>query len=111
MNKKNNSSFIGITGVHLERSPLGWEISAEFRYQSLKNDVVEISLILPNETKKNFTSVDATQGNIVSKISSRFIIPQWDLNRNDLIKLQGRLDESPSIFSFCFHPEEIVPAY
>jgi hypothetical protein len=107
---ENNESepFLGIDKVRVtEENPMGSGLVAELRYKSPKDDLVILSVKLPDETKESFTEVKTMQ-EVAPKRSSIFFIP-YQLKGK--ITLEGRLGKSKAIYSFFFRHGEIIPAF
>ena len=92
-----NDSFLGITSVSMEETPVGWEITAEFRYKCRNNDVITFVVELPGKKKISYTTVEATTEDVVAATSKVIILPKGEKGK---FVLKGQLGKDKAVIAF-----------
>lgn len=97
---KDNGSFLGITSISMEETPIGMEIAAEFRYKCSKNDVVTFAIEFPGGAKASYTAVEATTEEVMAATSKAVILPKTEAKQGGRFILKGHLGKDKAIIAF-----------
>lgn len=91
-----NDSFLGITSVSMEETPVGWEITAEFRYKCQNNDVITFVVELPGKKKISHTAIKANK-EITAAVNKVIILPKGEKGK---FVLKGQLGKDKAVIAF-----------